>query len=171
MTNQNASFRFPCTTVQLIWLADKLNLKLEKPSEPHGALEKPDNEYTSAANEDESILLELGYGISCNSELHPNVINKTKELLAQIKKDKIYTIETEKDRFMSKRGVQILQFTGTIAELTEMFSYTLEIGNSWKSSIQRNPKTIKSLISNIQKSYDVKEGACYERTYIKLKYS
>ena len=44
--------------------------------------------------------------------------------------------------------------TGTIAELANYFSYTLEVGNSWDKKISRTPKTIKSLISNVNKAYD-----------------
>ena len=57
---------------------------------------------------------------------------------------------------------------GTLAYLIDYFGYILEIGNSWNRKINRNPKTIKSFVSNLEKSYDEKEGACYERTYIEL---
>ena len=40
-------------------------------------------------------------------------------------------------------------YTGTIPELAEKFSYTLENGHSWNSKINRNPKTAKSLVSNL----------------------
>ena len=58
---------------------------------------------------------------------------------------------------------------GTLEELIEYFGYTLEVGNSWNSKINRNPKTIKSFISNLSKAYDEKEGGCYERTSVWLK--
>lgn len=61
------------------------------------------------------------------------------------------------------------EISGTLEELIKYFGYTLEIGNSHKSNINRNPKTIKSFISNINKAFNVVEGACYERTYIELK--
>ena len=61
------------------------------------------------------------------------------------------------------------EVSGTLEELISYFSYTLEIGHSYKRSINRNPKTIKSFISNLNKAFDIKEGACYERTYIDLK--
>ena len=57
---------------------------------------------------------------------------------------------------------------GTLEELTSCFSYTLEIGNSHKPSIKREPKTIKSLVSNLQKAFAVEEARCYNRTYIEL---
>lgn len=50
------------------------------------------------------------------------------------------------------------EVTGTLEELTKYFSYTLECGNSWNSKINRYPKTIKSLVSNINKSYDEKRA-------------
>jgi hypothetical protein len=44
--------------------------------------------------------------------------------------------------------------TGTIAELTEYFSYTLLVGESWQNArgnkkINKNPKNIKSLVTNL----------------------
>ena len=39
--------------------------------------------------------------------------------------------------------------------------------NNNKYSINRYPKTIKSFISNLQKSYEEVEASCYERTYVK----
>lgn len=74
---------------------------------------------------------------------------------------KSYKIQiTRKDRDTIKEG--------TVEELTNYFSYTLEIGNSWNKKINKNPKTIKSLITNVQNSYYEKEASCYERTYIQL---
>lgn len=61
------------------------------------------------------------------------------------------------------------EITGTLEYLIKYFSYTFEIGYSWNKKINTQPKTIKSFISNLEKSLDEKEGACYERTFIKLK--
>lgn len=59
---------------------------------------------------------------------------------------KIYTvIKTHNDR---EREV-----SGTLDELIEYFSYTLECGHGWNSRIPRYPKTIKSLISALNKSF------------------
>ena len=60
---------------------------------------------------------------------------------------KTFTICTE------RRG-RITETTGTIAELTQYFSYTLECGRSWQyergnKKINTQPKTIKSLITNL----------------------
>ena len=68
-----------------------------------------------------------------------------------MKSQKVYTIITE------SKG-RTTGYEGTLEKLINCFSYTLEIGNSWNSKIQRNPKTIKGLISNLQKSYDEKEN-------------
>lgn len=73
---------------------------------------------------------------------------------------KTYSIKVEKKR---ERIV-----TGTLEELIQQFSYTLEIGASYNSKINRNPKTIKSFISNLQKAFSEKEAACYDRTYVVL---
>ena len=61
------------------------------------------------------------------------------------------------------------EISGTLEELQEYFDYTFEVGCSWNSKIIRKPKTIKSFISNLQKSYEEKEGACFERTFVGLK--
>ena len=57
---------------------------------------------------------------------------------------------------------------GTLEYLKDYFSYTFEVGYSRNRKINKNPKTIDSFISNLEKSLDEKEGACYERTSIYL---
>ena len=44
--------------------------------------------------------------------------------------------------------------------------YTLTCGHSWKNSINPNPKTIKSLIKNLQNSFAEIESACFQRTQL-----
>ena len=61
------------------------------------------------------------------------------------------------------------EVTGTIEYLTEYFGYTLEVGYSCNSKINTKPKTIKSLVTNLNKSFYEKECNCYERTFIELK--
>ena len=58
---------------------------------------------------------------------------------------------------------------GTLEELISYFGYTLEVGHSWNSKIKTKPTTIKSFISNLQKSYEEKEASCFERTFVRLK--
>lgn len=80
-----------------------------------------------------------------------------------MKKTKIYKIQkTYKNR------ETIIE--GDLEYFKNYFSYTLEIGRSWNKKIKHPSeiKTIKSFITNLEKSYDEKEGACYERTSINL---
>lgn len=47
-------------------------------------------------------------------------------------------------------------YYGTLAGLvSEVFGYTLECGHSWKPSISREPKSLKSLVRAVNNSYDV----------------
>lgn len=84
------------------------------------------------------------------------------KIKAPTKKSKIYTIIVSND-------TRSKEWNGTIEDLTSYFSYTLEIGNSIKKSVKRNPTTIKSLVSNLQKAFSLKESAIYNRTFITLK--
>lgn len=79
---------------------------------------------------------------------------------------KTYTVRTTKMRMRGEN--RVYEKTGTLEELINCFGYTLEIGNSWNSKINRNPKTIKSFISNLQKAYEEKEASCYDRTSVEL---
>lgn len=79
---------------------------------------------------------------------------------------KEYSIKITKTRI--GRDIYFRIDKGTLAELIKKFSYTLEIGKSWNPKINRNPKTIKSFISNVQKSFAEKEACCYDRIYIEL---
>lgn len=62
---------------------------------------------------------------------------------------KTFKIEKVKDRTGST-----LTFTGTLQELINGVAYTLECGESWQrdkgaKKINTNPRTIKSLITNL----------------------
>lgn len=62
---------------------------------------------------------------------------------------KVYTIKRTQDRRITPTF-----FTGTVPELVAKFAYTLEVGQSWEhekgnSKINHTPKTIASLINNI----------------------
>ena len=82
-------------------------------------------------------------------------MSKFKEYLeatSTIKKPKLYKIESERSRMGG--GTSYSYYVGTLEELIKTFSYTLEKGASWQhekgnKKINRNPKNIKSLISNI----------------------
>ena len=63
-------------------------------------------------------------------------------------KAKRYQIITTSDRG------SVYKLEGTLSELIQSFSYTLECGASWqhekgRKKINREPKTIKSLIMNL----------------------
>ena len=83
-----------------------------------------------------------------------------------MKAEKTYTVKTRKIFCRTQREDQVFTYTGTIPELTKTFGYTLEVGKSWNQKINQYPKTIKSLVSNVQKSYEEQEACCYDRTYI-----
>jgi hypothetical protein len=61
------------------------------------------------------------------------------------------------------------EITNTLPELIDYFSYTLLCGNSWNSKIPTNPKTIKSLVSALNRSVKETQGGCYDRDYYELK--
>ena len=56
---------------------------------------------------------------------------------------------------------------GTIdAFVHRYFGYTLDCGHSWNSKINPEPKTYKSLISNLNKSFHETQGSCYDQDYV-----
>jgi hypothetical protein len=57
---------------------------------------------------------------------------------------------------------------GTLEYLTKYFGYTLECGNSYNQKIDRNPKTIKSLLSNLARSIRETQGSCYDPDSFRL---
>ena len=66
------------------------------------------------------------------------------------------------------------EFTGTLEELTQTFSYTLEVGYSWQSQrgckkVNKQPKTIKALLTALANAVYNTQGSCYEQDYYELK--
>lgn len=66
------------------------------------------------------------------------------------------------------------EFTGTVAELVENFHYTLEKGKSWErergnKKINMNPKSISSLISNLNNAENNAAANGFSGTYFSLK--
>ena len=60
-------------------------------------------------------------------------------------------------------------WAGTVEELiTNVFGYTLECGNSWNKKISREPKTVASLVSNLNKSVDETQGGCFDPDYYEV---
>lgn len=68
----------------------------------------------------------------------------------------------------TRRGVT-KEVTGTLAELTEYFRYTLEVGNSYRPSISLTPKTAASLVSNLNKAVAEKQRGSYDPDFYALK--
>lgn len=65
----------------------------------------------------------------------------------------------ELERGRATQGLNSWNYTRdhkTLEEWTQYFAYTLEVGNSWDKKISRNPKTIQSLVDNVNRSYDIK---------------
>lgn len=65
---------------------------------------------------------------------------------------KIFTIKKD-------RNGRTSEFSGSLQELIVIFSYTLECGQSWEKEkgnvkINREPKSIKSLIKNLNNAAD-----------------
>ena len=58
-------------------------------------------------------------------------------------------------------------WVGTLEQMTDAFSYTLECGNSYNDKIKtaREIKTLKSLVSNLNKSVKETQGSCYNRDF------
>lgn len=67
----------------------------------------------------------------------------------------------------TRKGTETL-VVGNLEYLTKYFGYTLECGASWNNKINRYPKTIRSFINNLEKSYEEIEGGCFTRTSIEL---
>lgn len=78
--------------------------------------------------------------------------------IKQIQMKKIFKLAK-----VNSRNGKTTQIDGTLEELIERFSYTLEVGESWQhekgnKKINRNPRGIKSLINNINNAVD--NSAC-----------
>lgn len=67
------------------------------------------------------------------------------------------------------RGRRTL-WVGTIEQLRDAFSYTLECGSSWNHRIKTADQitTIKGLVSNLNKSYHETQGCCWDPDYVEL---
>ena len=76
----------------------------------------------------------------------------------------------EKTFKISKSGGRSKEtiFEGTLAELTEKFSYTLLLGNQQNPKIKTQPKNINELRTALQKSYDEIEAAAFSKTFIDI---
>jgi hypothetical protein len=75
---------------------------------------------------------------------------------------------------ISERNGRELEFTGTLDELICTFGYTLEVGQSWEHEkgnhkINRYPKTIRSLINNLNWAKNNSAANGYSDTSYRLK--
>lgn len=82
-------------------------------------------------------------------------------------KKKIYNLLVSRS-FFSNRPTQKTVWKGTVDELTKSFSYTLLCGHSWNSRVNTNPKTFKSLVSNLNKAEDAKSRYAQMTSYVGL---
>lgn len=83
-----------------------------------------------------------------------------------MKSPKIYTI-------IKHRKGQQTEISRTLEEFIKYFSYTLEVGKSWErekgnKKINLAPKTIKSLVSNINNAETNAAANGYSSTYYEL---
>lgn len=77
-----------------------------------------------------------------------------------------YIVKVERDRGNGRYSTRYV--IGSVEDLVGYFGYTLEIGNSHKRSINKDPKTIAQFMKALSASYDVKEAALYNRTSVDL---
>lgn len=60
-------------------------------------------------------------------------------------------------------------WAGTIEELrTSVFGYTLECGHSWNNKICRYPKSVVSLVQNLNKSVTETQGSCFDPDFYQV---
>jgi hypothetical protein len=95
----------------------------------------------------------------------------TKEDRKMAASKKVYTIRETRSSLYGDRVREKL-WMGTIEQLTEWFSYTLEVGESWQHErgnkrINRHPKTIESLCRNLENAQNNAarngySGYCYD---------
>jgi hypothetical protein len=83
-------------------------------------------------------------------------------------------IKTIKKFTIIKNNNENNEIIGILEELIEYFNYTLECGKSWEHEknnhkINKNPKTIKSLINNINWSVNNNVANGYSSTTYNLK--
>lgn len=73
----------------------------------------------------------------------------------------------------NRRTDRSINFSGTLPELIKTFSYTLECGASWQhesgnKKINRNPRGIKSLVTNLNNATNNSAANGYSDTEYEL---
>lgn len=67
------------------------------------------------------------------------------------------------------RKGQTSEMTGTLAELTANFRYTLESGHSYDSKVSLNPRTAKALVNALNRATDSLQRGSYDPNFYDLK--
>ena len=84
---------------------------------------------------------------------------------SRIKEDKamtkIYNIK------ITRKGRERI-VSNTLENLVEYFSYKLLSGSSYDSRVNKAPKTIKSLMSSLNRAVRATEESCYDQTCYEL---
>ncbi len=70
---------------------------------------------------------------------------------------------------IKRRRGEEKEVSGTVAELTKYFGYTLEVGYSYNPKISRHPKTAQSLVLNLNKSVAEKMRGSFDPDHFRLK--
>ncbi|MDD5301542.1 MAG: hypothetical protein PHS14_00420 [Elusimicrobia bacterium] len=68
----------------------------------------------------------------------------------------------------TRRG-KTSEVSGTIAELTKYFGYTLLVGHSYNSRISLKPRTAESLVTNLNRAIEEKQRGSFDPDYYALK--
>jgi hypothetical protein len=76
---------------------------------------------------------------------------------------KAYTVTKNHGRTGSETA-----YSGTVAELVEIFRYTLESGHGYNHRINVNPKTAKALVTALNKSVEETQGSCFSQDSYEL---
>jgi len=84
-------------------------------------------------------------------------------------KAKEYTIVKHIVHYRGNRETGMIEVTGTFEYLLGYFGYTLECLPFPRNGIVKPIKTIRSLISNINKAYEYRESGTYTRSSVELK--
>lgn len=80
-------------------------------------------------------------------------------------KEKIYQV-TKNIYGMARTRTYTLE--GTLEELLEATRYTFEVGYSYNRKINLYPKTIKSFVSNYEKTLEEQQNCPVEVTYVEI---
>jgi hypothetical protein len=88
---------------------------------------------------------------------------------------KTYKLKITRNSIYLPSNSSVSYVEGTLEELVKYFSYALEVGQSWETEsgnkkINRNPKTIRSLITNVMNAKNNAARNGYGGYYVELVY-